>query len=130
MLNATDDSEGTLPPPLADLFLEEELNLPELINGNANDADGTNAATEVRIAQFARRCVRVSCSSPNLLLNEGGLGNCWFYSVWSKAKGHRRWLNSPPGSGLTGPCCANTDKFLTLMFNAAAPEVEQIIDDH
>ncbi|XP_039439779.1 segmentation protein cap'n'collar isoform X1 [Culex pipiens pallens] len=46
VLNATDDSEGTLPPPLADLFLEEELNLPELINGNANDADGTNAATE------------------------------------------------------------------------------------
>lgn len=81
MLNATDDSEATLPPPLADLFLEEELNLPELINGNANDDDGTNAAaaTEVRIAQFARCCVRVSFHSPNLLLNEGGLGNWWFY---------------------------------------------------
>ena len=60
MLNATDDSEATLPPPLADLFLEEELNLPELINDNA---DGTNvaAATEVRIAQFAR-CV--PCRAP------------------------------------------------------------------
>uniref|UniRef100_A0A1Q3FG62 Putative bzip transcription factor nrf1 n=1 Tax=Culex tarsalis TaxID=7177 RepID=A0A1Q3FG62_CULTA len=43
VLNATDDSEATLPPPLADLFLEEELNLPELINA---DGTGTNAATE------------------------------------------------------------------------------------
>lgn len=46
VLNATDDSEGTLPPPLADLFLEEELNLPELIN----DAAGTAVAEAVAAA--------------------------------------------------------------------------------
>ncbi|XP_062703305.1 segmentation protein cap'n'collar isoform X2 [Aedes albopictus] len=35
VLNATDGSEATLPPPLADLFLEEGLNLPDLINDTA-----------------------------------------------------------------------------------------------
>lgn len=46
VLNATDDSEATLPPPLADLFLEEELNLPELINGNAAVAVATEETAE------------------------------------------------------------------------------------
>lgn len=50
VLNATDDSEATLPPPLADLFLEEELNLPELINGGTSNvvavADAATTAAE------------------------------------------------------------------------------------
>lgn len=46
VLNATDDAEATLPPPLADLFLEEELNLPELINAGAGAPDGTTKITE------------------------------------------------------------------------------------
>ncbi|XP_055634848.1 segmentation protein cap'n'collar isoform X2 [Toxorhynchites rutilus septentrionalis] len=41
VLNATaDDSEATLPPPLADLFLEEELNLPELIDDTNSEEAG------------------------------------------------------------------------------------------
>ncbi|XP_065073145.1 segmentation protein cap'n'collar isoform X2 [Ochlerotatus camptorhynchus] len=39
VLNATDGSEATLPPPLADLFLEEGLNLPELINDTAEETE-------------------------------------------------------------------------------------------
>ncbi|XP_058811889.1 segmentation protein cap'n'collar isoform X2 [Topomyia yanbarensis] len=44
VLNATDDdSEVTLPPPLADLFLAEELNLPELINDSSEETSEESA---------------------------------------------------------------------------------------
>ncbi|XP_058449720.1 segmentation protein cap'n'collar isoform X2 [Malaya genurostris] len=47
VLNVTDvDSEATLPPPLADLFLAEELNLPELINDSSEETNEERAKTK------------------------------------------------------------------------------------
>ncbi|XP_055614334.1 death-associated protein kinase related-like, partial [Uranotaenia lowii] len=46
VLNTTDDSEATLPPPLADLFLEEGLNLPELINDNVEETEELPETTD------------------------------------------------------------------------------------